>query len=63
MMTYKEIGNLFYNHFHHSVVIYSVESMRGRYQIDSLFRKKIMIPISEQIPSVQNDLSNIKILG
>jgi hypothetical protein len=63
MMTYNEIGNLFYRHFHHSVVMYSVESMRGRYQIDSVFRKKIMIPIAKQIKSVEDDLSNVKILG
>ena len=63
LMTYKEIGNLFYHHFEHNVVLHSIQSMRNRYQIDSIFRKKIMIPIAKQIPSVHNDLSNVQILG
>lgn len=63
LMTYKEIGSLFYHHFEHNVVLHSISSMRNRYQIDTLFRRKIMIPIANQIPSVQYDLSNVQILG
>lgn len=63
MMTYTEIGNLFYRHFDHSVVLHSIASMRARYQIDSVFRRKVMIPIANQFKCVQNDLSNVKILG